>query len=89
MGALSPRFPGTIVEFCEGTRLPLDHLSIVFNQIELALRSLHSVSLVHCDVKPPNLFLDNECNTYLGDFGSMTDIGDELNRIHRNFGLMR
>lgn len=73
LGALSPRFPGTIVEFCGEARLPLDNLEIVFNQIEVAVRSLHSVGLVHCDIKPSNIFLDNDCNAFLGDFGSLTD----------------
>ncbi len=87
LGALSPRFPGTIVEFCDGTRLPLDHLSVVFNQIEIAVRSLHSVNLVHCDIKPSNIFLDNQCNTYLGDFGSMTDAGDSLSSFSPKFWI--
>ena len=87
LGALSPRFPGTIAEFCGESRLPLGNLAIVFNHIEVAVRRLHSVDLVHCDIKPSNIFLDNGCNAFLGDFGSLTDITCSVSSFSPNFWI--
>ncbi len=38
-------------------------------QIAMALNSMHRLNMLHRDIKPDNIYLDNNCAFYLGDFG--------------------
>merc|ERR1712137_258226 len=37
--------------------------------VACALRSMHRIGILHRDLKPHNVFVDNNFNCYLGDFG--------------------
>lgn len=43
-------------------------------QILSVLDYVHSMSVVHRDLKPGNIFLDKNCVVKLGDFGLAIDI---------------
>lgn len=83
-GVIMPRYAGVLSEFTNSMTAPpalvLQHL----NQISLALQSLHSIRVVHCDVKPSNIFLDGTCNAFLADFGSMVPFQERVES--RTFG---
>jgi len=54
-------------------------LAGVFQQVLRALSALHKVQVVHCDLKPENVFVQDGC-VKLGDFGlsAICDGDDEL-----------
>lgn len=49
--------------------MPLDSIIALFNQICPALHTAHRNSIVHQDIKPANILMDDDQNAYLADFG--------------------
>jgi hypothetical protein len=47
--------------------------------LESGLKHLHSLGVVHCDLKPTNIFVDLESNRFvIGDFDSVHGNGEEI-----------
>ncbi|RDB17442.1 Protein kinase C theta type [Hypsizygus marmoreus] len=57
--------------------LPKERAIFYFVQILLGLYSLHSMGIIHRDVKPANILIDREGNAVLGDFGMAKDFGEK------------
>ncbi len=66
------------MEYCEGETLKtlIDKKSMtdedkwrIFCQITESLSYIHSIGLIHRDLKPLNIFLDIDNKVKLGDFG--------------------
>jgi hypothetical protein len=78
-GIILPRYAGILSEFTTSftpsPELVLKHL----DQIAVAVAAIHRINVVHCDLKPSNVFLDAACNAFLGDFGSMSPTGEKVN----------
>jgi len=49
--------------------LPLDRINGYCHGILSGLSHIHSANLLHLDLKPDNIFLDNESGIKIGDFG--------------------
>ncbi|MFN0089728.1 MAG: protein kinase domain-containing protein [Acidimicrobiales bacterium] len=60
-----------------GSPLPLDQVRTLAVQVGAALTAAHRAGVVHRDVKPANVFLDELGDFYLGDFG-IALVGTEL-----------
>ena len=60
---------GTLAARLTGQPLPFDQIKRVITQIGDALDCAHAQGLVHRDVKPSNILLDERGNCLLADFG--------------------
>ncbi len=60
---------GTLKEYLAQGRLPLDEVARIISQVGGALDYAHRQGVIHRDVKPGNVLMGEEGNTYLTDFG--------------------
>ena len=60
---------GTLKDSITQGALPLAEIEIVLERICAALDRAHAKNIVHRDIKPTNIFMDNDGLVYLGDFG--------------------
>jgi WD40 repeat protein/serine/threonine protein kinase len=65
-------------------RLDLSAVAQIIDQIGAALTFAHRNNVVHQDIKPENILIDEEHNAYLTDFGIAKKIQDETGQdLHR------
>ncbi len=60
---------GTLKEIMAQGQMSLDEISRIVGQVSVALDYAHRMGVVHRDVKPSNILIDAQGNTYLTDFG--------------------
>lgn len=69
---------GTLKEQLIQGPLPMFEIQLILERIGSALDKAHARNIVHRDVKPTNIFMDEEGLAYLGDFGIARDTtGDQ------------
>ena len=56
--------------------LTLDRAVTTFEEIALGLMHVHAKGILHCDLKPSNILLDDELRPRLADFGQSRPIED-------------
>ncbi|MGH2620058.1 MAG: serine/threonine-protein kinase, partial [Anaerolineales bacterium] len=60
---------GTLAGLLTGRPLPLPRIQEIVSQVGMALDYAHGRGLIHRDVKPSNILIDESGNTLLTDFG--------------------
>ncbi|HEX5901944.1 MAG TPA: BTAD domain-containing putative transcriptional regulator [Actinomycetota bacterium] len=65
---------GNLAEALEDGAFDLERAAQMLDQVGGALASAHRQGVVHRDVKPSNILLDEEGNAYLADFGIAKDV---------------
>ena len=70
---------GTLAKLINGGTLELSQVRTIISQIGDALDYAHSYGVVHRDVKPTNILIDERQNALLTDFGISKIIGDMIN----------
>lgn len=79
---LMPRYVTTLAEtaqLCETA------LFAGFQQMIAAVEYMHSLNLVHMDIKGDNIFLDSQGKWFLGDFGSCKEEHKDITSFTRFF----
>ena len=78
---------GLVMEMVRGEAIDqshpgaLRHIADCFVRVGQALTALHSLRLVHCDVKPGNIMRDDAGNVKLIDFGQTCRLGTVKQRV--------
>lgn len=67
---------GTLAARLAAGPLPAHDTGVVVSQIAEALAAAHRMGVIHRDVKPANIFFDDDTNAFLGDFGIAFDQHD-------------
>src|SRR3972149_4827408 len=71
---------GTLKQRIAKGPLPLDEIARIIGQVGSALDYAHRIGIIHRDVKPANVLIDEQGDTYLTDFGlaRMMEASDQL-----------
>lgn len=73
---------GTLADLMKSSPLPLEQILQIISQVGGALNYAHTKGLVHRDVKPDNILMDEEGNCRLTDFG-IAKFAQDSNRMTR------
>ena len=75
---------GNLRDWMMKEQLDLPTISRIIDQISAALAFAHRNNVVHQDIKPENILVDEEKNVYLTDFGIAKRLQDEkVKDLHR------
>jgi eukaryotic-like serine/threonine-protein kinase len=77
IGTLRQRYP-------KGTRLPFESILIYVKQVADALQYAHTEKVIHRDVKPENILLDQHNTAMLSDFGIAVIVQSSRNQNTQN-----
>lgn len=79
---------GDLLKFVESSGgLPEEISKIIFKKLLESIQKIHSIGIIHFDIKLQNILFDDDFNPYLGDFGLSKFIKDSKNGIFEgNFG---
>jgi serine/threonine protein kinase len=60
---------GSLEHLLRGGPLAMDHALAMFREIAVGLMHAHGKGIIHCDLKPANVLLDQDGSPRLADFG--------------------
>ena len=64
---------GSLKDVLQNGGFDLEPASLLLDQVASGLDAAHQRQIVHRDIKPVNILLDEEGNAYLSDFGIARD----------------
>ena len=82
-GLLSAIMLGTLFDLPVSVTRHLVHA--VYEAMNTALSMLHCLQIVHCDLKPQNIFRDSEGRYHLADYDGCVTMGNKVNLSTRSF----
>jgi len=68
---------GTLEDMLNESVLTLEEACTVLEQLTSALTYIHSLGILHRDIKPTNILFDQDYNLYLSDFGIAAWLGEK------------
>jgi serine/threonine protein kinase len=74
---------GTLLDLMRGVPLPLGRIRDIVSQVGEALSHAHSYKVVHRDIKPQNILIDENGNCLLSDFGISKILNISSNFSHQ------
>jgi WD40 repeat protein len=60
---------GSVRQLVQRGPMPFDEIARIMDQVAAALIVAHRNNVIHRDIKPDNVLLDDDANAYLADFG--------------------
>ena len=63
------KYDSSLDKIIHNNILTNDHYEFIFYQIALGLKYLHMYNIFHADLKPSNIFINENCHTVIGDLG--------------------
>ena len=69
-------------------KIPYDECINIFYKIADAIDFMHSLGLIHCDIKPENILLDKNLEPKLIDFGHLTINKSFINNYKKSTNLI-
>src|SRR5690349_960081 len=70
---------GSLRTLLSGNPLEPEHAAKLLDQVASAMSLAHRYGVIHRDMKPDNVLLDEEGNAYLADFGIAKDLTSSSN----------
>jgi serine/threonine protein kinase len=71
-----------------GAKVPLPRVVSYVKQLASGLQHAHNSNVVHCDVKPENMFLGKQGKVLIGDFGIAVSLQEENAQSEDTFGTV-
>jgi serine/threonine protein kinase len=81
-GLIMPKYALVLSQF---QLLKSVHVVKWLTQIKMALIKLHEANYAHNDVKPENMFVDQNGDAFLGDFGGLAKLGEQMHEFSQVF----
>ena len=63
------KYDSSLDQIIKNNNLTNDHYEFIFYQIVIGLKYLHMSNIFHADLKPSNIFINENCHSVIGDLG--------------------